>query len=67
MPCICLLLAPLGLLQLPGVGVLKGARLRVWWSGFHHVAVVYFPRGIYFICAVQSPSAGVPRIQFVHT
>ena len=39
MPCICLLLAPLGLLQLPGLGVLKGARLRVWWSGFHHVAV----------------------------
>ena len=39
MPWICLLLAPLGLLQLPGLGVLKGARLRVWWSGFHHVAV----------------------------
>jgi hypothetical protein len=39
MPWICLLLAPLGLLQLPGLGVLKGARLRVWWSGIHHVAV----------------------------
>ena len=36
---VTLLLAPLGLLQLPGMGVLKGARLRVWWSGFHHVAV----------------------------
>ena len=42
MPWICLLLAHLlGLLQLPGLGVLelKGARLRVWWSGIHHVAV----------------------------
>jgi hypothetical protein len=39
MPWICLLLAPLGLLQLAWLGVLKGARLRVWWSGIHRVAV----------------------------
>jgi hypothetical protein len=31
--------ASISWLQLPGLGVLKGARLRVWWSGIHHVAV----------------------------
>jgi hypothetical protein len=36
--CACHLLH-WALLQLPGLGVLKGAGLRVWWSGIHHAAV----------------------------